>query len=154
MSAYDSLSTFPDVAQTLQRIKSSHVFMPVIFSNGQRSMVENSVLRSPDLGPHAETFSDIITVDDVRKFKPAPDVYQYLTQKVSKQREQLRSIWLVSGNPFDITGAKNAGLNAAWVDRSGLGWRDGVIEDGVPTVSSQNLDDLMVRVEEYIRMSL
>ncbi|CAG7970709.1 unnamed protein product [Penicillium salamii] len=148
MQSYDSLSTFPDVAAALAKINSSPNLVAVIFSNGQKSMVENSVLRSADLGPQAATFADIITVDEVRKFKPTPDVYQYLARLVGKQH-RYRDIWLVSGNPFDITGSKNACLHAAWVDRSGLGWRDGMIADGVPTVSSERLDDLMDRIAEY-----
>lgn len=151
IKSYDSLSTFPDVAAALERINSSPNLVPVIFSNGQKSMVENSVLRSHDLGPQAGVFADIITVDEVQKFKPTPDVYYYLARLVGKQPHEYRDIWLVSGNPFDITGSKNAGLNAAWVDRAGLGWRDGLIEDGVPTVSSQRLDDLMVQIEDHIR---
>lgn len=27
-------------------------------------------------------------------------------------------------NPFDITGARSAGLGAFWVDRAGGGWKD------------------------------
>lgn len=151
MTAYDSLSTFPDVEKALERIRSSSVLTAVIFSNGQNSMVENSVLRSADLGPQAATFDKIVTVDSVKKYKPTPDVYQYLAAQVGKAPHQLKDIWLVSGNPFDITGSKNAGLNAAWVDRSGLGWRDGVIADGAPTVFAENIDDLMVKIEEYVK---
>ncbi|KAL2868890.1 Haloacid dehalogenase-like hydrolase-domain-containing protein [Aspergillus lucknowensis] len=151
MKSYDSLSTFPDVAAALEKINSAPNLTPVIFSNGQKSMVENSVIRSMDLGPQANVFADIITVDDVQKFKPTPEVYQYLAKRVGKQPHQYKDIWLVSGNPFDITGSKNAGLNAAWVDRSGLGWRDGLIEDGVPTVSSQRLDELMIKIEDHVK---
>lgn len=75
----------------------------------------------------------------------------YLASLVGKQPHEYRDIWLVSVNPFGITGSKNAGLNAAWVDRAGLGWRDGLIEDGVPTVSSQRLDNLVVQIEEHIK---
>ncbi|KAJ5560524.1 (S)-2-haloacid dehalogenase [Penicillium frequentans] len=124
MTAYDSLSTFPDVEKALERIRSSSVLTAVIFSNGQKSMVENSGLRSADLGPQAATFDKIVTVDSVKKYKPTPDVYQYLAAQVGKAPHQLKDIWLVSGNPFDITGSKNAGLNAAWVERrSDCGWR-------------------------------
>lgn len=150
MKCYDSLSTFSDVAAALQKLSTIASFVPVIFSNGQKSMVENSVLRSHDLGPQASIFADIITVEEVQKYKPTPDVYHYLARKVGKSAEEYKDIWLISGNPFDITGSKNAGLNAGWIDRSGLGWRDGLIADGAPTVQSGSLDGLMAAIEEYV----
>lgn len=27
-------------------------------------------------------------------------------------------------NPFDVAGARNAGLQAIWIDRAGMGWVD------------------------------
>jgi 2-haloacid dehalogenase len=151
MVGYDSLSAFPDVPPALQRIRKSLHITPVIFSNGQNTMVNNSVMHSADLSPHAEIFQDIMTVDDVQRYKPTPEVYFYLAEKVGKQRTQLSELWLVSGNPFDITGAKNAGLRAAWVDRAGIGWRDRMIEDGVPDVSAKSLEDLMVEIEKHVQ---
>lgn len=153
LKCYDSLSTFPEVTAGLQKLSSIPNFVPVIFSNGQKSMVENSVLRSHDLGPQSSVFADIITVDEVKKYKPTPDVYQYLARKVGKGPDEYKDIWLISGNPFDITGAKNAGLRAGWIDRSGLGWRDGVIPDGVPTVQAEGLDGLMAAIEEFVSKS-
>ena len=111
-------------------------------------MVNNSVMPLADLSPHAGVFQDIITVDDVQRYKPTPEVYFYLAEKVSKPRTQSSELWLVSGNPFDTTGAKNVGLRAAWVDRA---WRDRMIEDGVPDVSAKNLEDLMVKIEKHVR---
>lgn len=87
-------------------------------------MVENSVLRSQDLGPQAGVFADIITVDEVQKFKPTPDVYHYLARLVEKQPHEYKDIWLVSGNSFDITGSKKRGFECglggsswAWLER-------------------------------------
>jgi 2-haloacid dehalogenase len=45
----------------------------------------------------------------------------------------LEKIWLVSGNPFDVVGARSVGMRAAWVDRGGRGWCDGLgglLDDG------------------------
>jgi hypothetical protein len=94
-------------------------------------------MRSADLSPHAGIFQDIITVDDVQRYKPTPEVYFCLAEKVGEQKTKLGELWFASGNPFDITGAKNGGL------RAGIGWRDRVIEDGVPDVPAKNLEDLM-----------
>src|ERR1700733_13382788 len=74
--------------------------------------VNNSVMRSADLSPHAGIFQDIITVDDVQRYKPTPEVYFCLAEKVGEQKTKLGELWFASGNPFDITGAKNGGLRA------------------------------------------
>lgn len=132
MTAYDSLSTFPDVEPLLQKLKtaSNIVQKSVIFSNGTHAMVSSSVNNSPDLAPHASMFDEIVTVDDVRKFKPAMETYLHLAEKVGKDqlvKEQMGDIWLVSGNPFDIVGGRAVGMNAIYVDREGKGWRDNMM---------------------------
>jgi 2-haloacid dehalogenase len=60
-------------------------------------------------------FAGIVSVDDIKTFKPNPDVYEYLVNRGGCSREET---WLVSSNPFDVIGAKAAHLRAAWVKRS------------------------------------
>ena len=145
MSAYDSLSTFPDVAPELEYIAKQSRITPVIFSNGTQQMVSNSIYHSPDLSPHAQVFKDIITVEEVQKFKPHPDVYYHLAKKVGKSKEQMGEMWLVSGNPFDVVGAKAVGMRACWVDRGGGGWTDSLVEGGkgVPDLVMMGLGKVM-----------
>ena len=62
------------------------------------------------------------------------------------------SIWLVSSNPFDVVGAKNAGMKAAWVDRSGKGWVDGLGgEEGKPDLIVKGVDDAVRGIEGWAR---
>jgi 2-haloacid dehalogenase len=56
----------------------------------------------------------VISVDDVKSFKPDPEVYHYLTRRLGTE---LSETWLVSSNPFDVIGAKAVGLMAAWIQR-------------------------------------
>ncbi|KAL8958125.1 MAG: hypothetical protein Q9193_004759 [Seirophora villosa] len=149
MSAYDCLSTFPDVAPALKSLAKQLLIIPVIFSNGTQEMVGNSVNHSPDLSPYSEIFKNIITVEKVEKFKPHPDVYYHLADSVGKTREQIGDIWLVSGNPFDIVGAKAVGMKAVWVDRGAGGWVDGLIEGekGRPDMVIHGLGQLAEAVE-------
>lgn len=142
MKAYDSLSTFADVTPTLTALSAIPTVRTVVFSNGTHAMVSNSVHRSLDLSPHAAVFTDIISVDSVRQFKPAPSVYLELAQKVGKS-ERLADIWLVSGNPFDVVGARSVGLNAIWVDRAGRGWIDAAVPRLRPTVVVRSLVEIL-----------
>jgi 2-haloacid dehalogenase len=143
MAAYDSLSTFPDVNPALKRLEQISGIQCVIFSNGTKTMVSNSVNRSQDL--NTSVFKDLVTVDFVRAFKPAPEVYRFLAQKVD-QVDQEDKIWLVSGNPFDVVGARACGFNAAWVDRAGNGWQDRLGKE--PTVVVKSLEEVPDIIEK------
>ena len=140
MRAYDNLSTFPDVVPALENLKKIDGVECVVFSNGTRKMVEKSVNGSDALSPVSSVFSQIISVDHVRAFKPAPEVYRYLAHCVGMAGQESK-IWLVSGNPFDVVGARSAGLNAAWVDRAGNGWQDKLGQE--PTKIIRGLGDLV-----------
>ena len=146
MKAYDSLSIFPDVEPALRKLSSHPNIECVVFSNGTKTMVANSVHKSNELSPHASVFKDLVTVDHVRIFKPAPEVYKYLAQRVGKSGEE-DTIWLVSGNPFDVVGARATGMQAAWVDRAGNGWQD--MLGGTPTAIVRSLEEVADAVEKH-----
>ena len=150
MEAYNSLSIFPDVELALKAVGSNADINAVVFSNGTNCMVETSVKSSPDLGLYAAVFSQIVTVEEAKKYKPHPDVYFHLAEKVGigRSRENMERMWLVSGNPFDIVGCRAVGMQAAWVDRTGNGWTDRLVEglDGKPTIVVQDLS----RIAEII----
>ena len=145
MKAYDSLSTFPDVKPALTDLANTPGVTAVVFSNGTQSMVSNSVNRSPDLSPHANVFQKIVVVEECKRFKPAPEAYEMLGQKMGKSKEQLGEVWLISGNPFDVVGARSMGMQAAWVDRAGNGWQDELIDgdQGKPTAIVRGLEEVV-----------
>jgi len=123
MKAYDNLSTFPDVAPALRSLKDTPGVECVVFSNGSQKMINNSVNSSKDLKPVSSAFSQLVSVDHMRSFKPDPEVYRYLAQCVDMAGQESQ-LWLVSSNPFDVVGARAVGMNAVWVDRTGKGWQD------------------------------
>jgi 2-haloacid dehalogenase len=144
MDAYDHLSTFPDVNPALKRLENNSSIECVVFSNGTKTMVANSVGGSRDL--NSSVFQDLVTVDIVGVFKPAPEVYHFLAEKVGRAGQE-NQIWLVSGNPFDVVGARACGLQAAWVDRAGFGWQDRLGQE--PTVVVKSLEEVADVVEKY-----
>ena len=154
MKAYDSLSTFPDVTPALQALAKESGVTAVVFSNGTQTMVTNSVKSSPDLGPYASVFKDIVTVEEVKRFKPAPAVYYHLAEKVGKSmtKEAMGEMWLVSGNPFDVVGARSVGMQAAWVNRAGNGWVDQLVQEptGKPTVIVKDLEQVVDAVKQHL----
>ena len=104
------LPAFSDALTAIPLLSRSKNFC-VAFSNGTNTAVQR-ILTSANLAGY---FSEIVSVDDVRTFKPSPAVYAYLTQRVATDA---RSVWLISSNGWDVIGAKSAGLRAVWVRRN------------------------------------
>lgn len=116
MDEYQSLRAFEDVIPGMEAMKSAGHRM-VAFSNGVEATARTLLERAGVL-PHLD---GVVSVDDVGIYKPAPEVYHYLSRRLKTPKEQT---WLVSSNQFDVIGAKHAGLKAAWVRRSSGAVRD------------------------------
>lgn len=111
MSQYNDLERFADVEPGLKRLKETGHTM-VVFSNGSPRML-NTLMDAAKLRPY---FQGFVSVDEVRAYKPSPKVYQHVAKRLGRPIGEVR---LVSSNPFDDIGAESAGMQAAWVDRSG-----------------------------------
>ena len=107
---YQNLRPFPDVIPGLKAMKEEGHTL-VAFSNGVEATAR-TLLEQAGVLSHLE---GVISVDDLRTFKPDPQVYLYLAGRLRRAPEET---WLVSSNPFDVIGAKAAGLKAAWIRRS------------------------------------
>ncbi|WP_075879224.1 haloacid dehalogenase type II [Vreelandella massiliensis] len=110
MAVYAELPAFPDVVPALDTLRDAGMRC-VAFSNGTRQAVETLLERANVL----HHMDDVISVDDVKRFKPDPAVYAYLRTRLEARPE---ATWLISSNPFDVIGATHAGLRSAWIRRS------------------------------------
>ena len=113
MDEYLRLSTFPDVPAALARLRRNQANLSVrqaILSNGSPDMlvplVKNSGLK----------FDAVLSVDEVKIFKPAPEVYELAVKKLSVPKDR---IGFVSSNCWDALGAKSFGFTAYWINRAG-----------------------------------
>ncbi len=106
---YQNLRPFPDVIPGIEALNSKGHTL-VAFSNGVEATARTLLDRAGVL----EHLHDVISVDDVKTYKPDPEVYHYLARRLGTEPSE---IWLVSSNPFDVIGAKAAGLMAAWIQR-------------------------------------
>lgn len=150
MHAYDSLSTFPDVKDALTSLEKDDTFELAYFTQADYAMVSASVTKSPELSQF-KTFK-IVTSEATKKFKPAPETYHHLLREVG--RKDFAGLWLVSGNPFDIVGARTMGMNAAWVDRAGGGWADCLGEPDLgPSVIVKDVGEIAEKVKAYTKSS-
>ncbi|MGR4067211.1 haloacid dehalogenase type II [Billgrantia sp. C5P2] len=110
MAVYARLPAFPEAAGALERLAATGMRC-VAFSNGTREAVEG-LLEQAGI---RERFEDVISVDEIKRFKPDPAVYAHLRNRLEVPPGDT---WLISSNPFDVIGARHAGLHAAWVRRS------------------------------------
>ncbi|WP_301584292.1 haloacid dehalogenase type II [Halomonas alkaliantarctica] len=109
MAVYAELPAFPDVIPALDQLRDAGIRC-VAFSNGTQEAVTKLLTRA-GVESHMD---DVVSVDDVKRFKPDPAVYAYLRTRLEARPEHT---WLISSNPFDVIGATHAGLRSAWVRR-------------------------------------
>ena len=110
LNAYTTLPAFADVKAGLILAKESG-FRMYAFSNGLADAVEK-LLTAAGI---REFFLDVVSVDELKSFKPNPAVYSHFLRRAGAVGS---SAWLVSSNPFDVMGAVSAGMRSAWVQRS------------------------------------
>lgn len=105
MGEYLGLATYPDVSESLLKLKGRK---QAILSNGSPDMllplVENSGLK----------LDAVISVDELKIFKPAPQVYELAVQKLKISKDK---IGFVSSNCWDALGAKSYGFTVYWINR-------------------------------------
>lgn len=60
-------------------------------------------------------FEEVLSAESVRKYKPSLEVYHWASQKLDTPPAQ---ILMVSGHGWDIAGARNAGLQTAYLKQA------------------------------------
>jgi 2-haloacid dehalogenase len=105
MSEYLVLKTFPEVHSALHALR--HL-KHAILSNGSPDMLEPLVKNS------GLRFDAVLSVDELKIFKPAPEVYELAVEKLGVPKE---SIGFVSSNCWDALGAKCYGFTVFWINR-------------------------------------
>lgn len=110
LGMYRVLPPYEEVPEFLEMIHSKGLQIAA-FSNGKK----DDLISLFEHGKIIDYFDLIVSVDDVKTFKPSPEVYQLLAEKCGTNKE---NIWMVSSNPFDVIGAGNFGLNTIWIKRN------------------------------------
>ncbi|MEW7290885.1 haloacid dehalogenase type II [Aquimarina sp. 2304DJ70-9] len=136
---YKRLPAFPDVLEGIERLK--HTKHKVYaFSNGSYQAIKE-LLHNANI----EYFFDgIVSVEDIKMFKPSPLVYQHFNTKTNSTKD---TAWLISSNPFDVIGAISYGMKSAWVQRSSTSIFDPWGIDPTETINS--ITELQHILEKY-----
>ena len=110
MDAYLTLAAFPDVKPGLKQLKAVGVRLAIL-SNGEPKMLQ-SAATSAGIG---DLLDAIISVDEIKVFKPSPRVYQLISSRLNVTAGETG---FVSSNSWDVNGAGSAGLTAFWIQRT------------------------------------
>ncbi len=111
MDGFASLELHADVASGVDRLREDG-FRLVTLSNGS-STVADRLLTAGNL---RECFERLLSVEDAGAWKPSPVAYRYAASECGVSPEEML---LVAVHPWDVDGARRAGLQSAWVNRSG-----------------------------------
>ena len=108
MAAYEKLSPFDDARQTLPKLSG---IKKAILSVGTQSLLSNLVGNAGI----ASQFDALLSVDEVKVYKPHPRTYQLAIDKFGLERHE---IGFVTSNYFDVAGAKAFGFQVIWINRN------------------------------------
>jgi len=110
-SKFLSLSPFKDVAPVLNDLDGLNIRVAIL-SNGTQAMLDK-LIENAGLSLLSE---DVMSVDGVKAYKPSPKAYRHgLDELEIFEKER---IFYVSGNPWDVAGAKAFGFKVGWINRT------------------------------------
>tara|TARA_A100001015_G_scaffold131343_1_gene145791 strand:+ start:3141 stop:3806 length:666 start_codon:yes stop_codon:yes gene_type:complete len=109
LDLYFKISAFKEVEEVLKKIKKNKI-KTAILSNGSYDMLNSAVKNSK----FDKLISEVISVDECKKFKPHRDVYNLVIDKFNIDK---KNCIFFSSNCWDIHGASNFGFQTVWVNR-------------------------------------
>jgi 2-haloacid dehalogenase len=128
MGLYRELPAFPEVPAMLDALHHRGVGRAIL-TNGSPDMV-GAAVHAAGIG---HLLDDVLSVDSVKRFKPAADVYALVEARMGVAPDQ---VLFVSSNGWDAAGAARFGFRVAWVNRAGLP------VDHLPARPTHQLSDL------------
>jgi 2-haloacid dehalogenase len=108
LSVMRELPLHPDVRPGLERLRASGIRL-VTLTNGSVENARGLLERGGVSGVER-----CISVEEVRHWKPAPQSYKHAVNQCGVAPHEMM---LVAVHPWDIDGAKRAGLHGAWINR-------------------------------------
>lgn len=109
MTAYRTLSPYPEVPGMMERLKASGM-KTVILSNGSPEMLAEGVSAAGLNG----VLDHVLSIEDVGIFKPSPTVYQMAASRLGEPAD---AIAFMSSNGWDVHGAASFGFRCIWINR-------------------------------------
>ncbi|MBD5803795.1 (S)-2-haloacid dehalogenase 4A [Azoarcus sp. Aa7] len=128
MALYLELDCYPEVPQVLDALKAAGLRLAIL-SNGSMPML-SAVVRRNSL---EDVFDAVLSVEEVRTFKPHPSVYQLAPSRLELEPEH---ICFLSSNAWDAFSAKAFGFRVLWCNRFGQQ------PEGIPALPDAQIETL------------
>jgi 2-haloacid dehalogenase len=109
LAGFSDLSVHPDVPEGVRLLREGGLRL-VTLSNGSAGVAGKLLAAAGIRGE----FEQLLSVEDAPAWKPAPAAYAYAARACSVPPAQML---LVAVHPWDIHGARQAGLRAGWISR-------------------------------------
>jgi 2-haloacid dehalogenase len=106
-----SLPAHPDVRPAVERLAAAG-FRMVTLTNSSPTAVQAQLANAGI----AAFFERAFSVDEVRRFKPAPEPYRFVAKELGIEPSHMR---MIAAHAWDVVGALQAGCSAAFVARPG-----------------------------------
>jgi 2-haloacid dehalogenase len=131
LDAFRELDPCPDVEPALRLLRDAGI-PAVTLTNGSADLVAG-LLRRVGLDGYLMAS---LSVDAVRRWKPAPEPYRYAADQLGVDPSRLA---LIAAHAWDCAGAHAAGLRTGWLPRAEPRWPDAfpppdVTGDDLPSV--------------------
>jgi 2-haloacid dehalogenase len=114
LAPFRRLPPHPDVPEAMERLRGAG-FRLATLTNNPGDMVTQQLQNSGLAG----YFERSLSVDAVRKFKPAPEVYQYAAAELGIH---VAETVMVAAHDWDIIGARAVGMPGAFIERPEAIW--------------------------------
>jgi 2-haloacid dehalogenase len=138
LAGFDETVPHPDVAPGLEALRSAGI-PAVALTNGSADLTRGFLERAG----LADLVAGIHDVSQSGRWKPAPDPYLHALEA---RGVEPAAAAMIAVHPWDLFGARSAGLVAAWLDRDGVVGYPAAF--GRPDVRAATLDGLVARLLE------
>ncbi|HWJ31086.1 MAG TPA: haloacid dehalogenase type II [Gaiellaceae bacterium] len=110
VSGFGELDVHPDIEQGMRKLSDAGVRMATL-TNGSAEVAKKLLERAG----LTELVEGRLSVEAVKRWKPAPEPYLYAARELGVPPDECA---LIAVHPWDIDGAKRAGLRGAWLNRT------------------------------------
>ncbi len=111
LATIKELQAYPDVPKGLQLLKENGFRLATLTNSPSATLTAQ--LQHAKL---TEYFEATLSIDTIRKYKPALETYTWATEQLSVN---ITDAMLVAAHGWDIAGALQAGMQAAFIEREG-----------------------------------
>jgi len=134
-SGFLHMNAYKDVADCLSDLDEANMHV-AMFSNGTQTMLDKLV-EYAGLSLLAE---ESVSVDGAKTYKPDPKAYSHILTHLEDYEKE--KILYVSGNTWDVAGAKSFGFRVGWINRTRQPIFDEALYDLRPDFEFSNLSEI------------